>query len=408
MDRSARAELLPSLAALLEDAPFHVMCQTLEAVRIAGPPGEAARHVHAALKRSVAQGRPHAAELSWNTLMEIDAAAKEAAAKEVAALVPAGGPRVMVAGCAVLGGSRADRRTVVPALVAVLESDDLEAAVAAAKALVRFGRAPAAVPVLIKRLEEDKYPLLVRPCIQALAANRAEAVSAIPVLRTVLNERRYGRFGDGYIAREIMRALRAMGEPGEEAIAMALAEGSRGAAWAFEQVKEKGTTRLRDILRDEDARAVTRAAKVLGRLEADARDAVPALIQVLDRKGAEAEAAAALIRIGHGGETLAVTRLIGMAERENDDNDLASLAKFLSGLTRSVRHREDLAHGVARALLEILKKKGERSAPEAIEALAELGPLAAEAVPELQQYVGTSSPLAVGAVEALDEITGRR
>ena len=52
---------------------------------------------------------------------------------------------------------------------------------------------------------------------------------------------------------------------------------------------------------------------------------------------AEAEAAAALIRIGRGGQTLALTRLIGLVESRDEPKDVETLAGLLSGHDENAR-----------------------------------------------------------------------
>jgi len=403
IDARARQDMLPALAKLLNHGPFHVMRSALDALRITGPAKQAAGHVYAALKRSVAAGRPHAAELLWDALMDIKPEMREPAAKDVAALVPSPDQRVMIAACTVLGKTGADRSTVVPALATALSEGDLEVAVAAAKALERYGPAPKAVPALAQRLEKDAYVMLVRPCILALRANGEDARPAIPALKGVMAQRRYGRFGDALIAREIMTTLRGMGDTGSKAIASMMAESGSGAGKAFSQATAEEIPHLRELLRHENIRTVVQAARTLGKMGGTARSTVPALIQILNRNGVEEEAAAALLRIGRGGETLAMTRLLGMAGNRKE-KELEDFAGLLSGLIRSTRGRDDLGRALTKALLAVAKGGHARAEARAIEALGELGPVASEAIPYLKQYVGTDSEFAVIALKALDEI----
>ena len=94
MDPRARQDILPALAELIDDAPFHVLRETLAALRITGPREQAAGYADVALRRSIKQGRPHAAELCWDALMDIDPAMRESAAKNIAAMIPSPDPRV--------------------------------------------------------------------------------------------------------------------------------------------------------------------------------------------------------------------------------------------------------------------------------------------------------------------------
>jgi HEAT repeat protein len=337
--------------------------------------------------------------------------------------------RVQCLAAQILGRIGRDAREAVPALIALLPRGDSDARSAAAEALVTIGpEARDAVPPLIERLRGEDAGIQSNAA-QILGSLGPEARQAVPPLierlqRGDRDARRaaaaLGRIGPearaavpaliellqhwGWEARHAAAA--ALGEIGPEArqAVPALVErlrhrnpdARRDAAVALDRIVAgspyglpAAVTRdlvppLIELLRGEDAGVWSTAARILGLIGPEAGEAVPDLIQLLQRGDSDdrSDAAVALDRIVAGspyGLPAAVTRdlvppLIELLRGE-DAGVWGPAARILGKIGPEARQ-------AVPALIELLQR-GDRDARDAAWALGGIGPEARAAVPAL-------------------------
>lgn len=175
----------------------------------------------------------------------------------------------------------------VAALVAKLKSADSDERRQAAKALAERGAdAKEAAPALLAALKNDKDLFVRRFAAQGLGEVGADPKEAVPALRAALRENR----------KELSEAaIGALGKMGPTA-APALADVLK--VREAPRTKGKPPTKGGPPPTDQSAFLRGKAAEALGRLGADGKAGVPALIEALKDPAIRTEAALALGNIG--------------------------------------------------------------------------------------------------------------
>lgn len=156
------------------------------------------------------------------------------------------------------------------------------------------------------------------------------------------------------------------------------------------------TARITPFLNSDNAADQRSAATALGRMGADAKEAVPQLVPLLDSQDASGEAARA---IGQIGGTEAVPDLITQLNSENEAVR-RQVARALGAIGTEARD-------AVPNLIEIAKSSstGEER-KDAVQALGQIGSEAEAAVPELLSLIDSEDAVSPSALDAIGQIGG--
>jgi HEAT repeat protein len=389
---------------------FEAIESALPALEAAGAGPEVAPALVEMLLAAVRAGRPHAAELTMESLGRIAAPARRDAVRRIAELAAGtADSRSRVAACRALAVAGIDSLAAVDLLVRLLESGDPEVALAAARAFGAMDAAPAAAIPLARQLRGDVEPLL-RACVLALRRTGPDAAPAAPELVALLLRADKRTFSVPHMSREVAATLGVMGERGVAGLIEILtsSQGEDVTAPAARVLAEYGAEAIPALVAalNSNGLAAKRTAVVLGDLGGDIGTAVvPALVRALDRTDIAPWAAMSLIRIGGGAEFWGEEAMDRVA-REGSVGaqfDLVSMGDRLlrHGLPRTSRR------AYARAMARILETGNPRAPLEgAMRNLGALGADAAEAAALVQKWVGTESDLSGAAAIASALIRG--
>ncbi len=401
-----------SLVKLLDARPSRVRAGAARAL-LSGYGAKAAPAV-AALGKCVAATEPDLRQDAILALGEIGPAAQSAVPALQVALTAADQNTRVTAAKAIWQIVR-EADDVVTALVGVLDNGDDEARRAAAEQLQQMGPwAEAAVPALSKMLQDKDW---CNRCAaaEALGAIGPKAAPAIPALSAA--------FERGEEESTVQtRCVDALGEIGDPAAApfliAALEHAEDSVRWhaieALESLGPRAEAAVPALLRvvQHDAANGWLAANALGRIDVEGLS-VPVLIDKLAGRDAQMRrfAALGLSRMGRKASAAADMLYQGLRDPDQAARIAAAQAYW------SVSGQADDAVRVLRS--ELAGSSDWKAQMWAADALAEIGPAAQAAVPELMarlssdtRYVVTSSTEALGkigpaAVPARPALTAR-
>jgi HEAT repeat protein len=323
-------------------------------------------------------------------------------------------PDPYVRGSAVIALHRiGEAHGAVAGLAVVLQ--DPEVCEAAAEVLADFGpRAAPALPALIAALRSPNDSLRVK-CVRALAAIGPEAVAAVPALAGRLNDREeevryeaaWALCGIGPPAKEAFPAL--TGALSDQAAKVRVAAGSALASIDRDRA-DVAVPAMIAALRDKDRGVRGVAAIVLGKVHSG-KESVPALVAALkdDVIYVREDAAEALGAFGP-----AAKEAVGALKLLFENRQIATARVAAAGAL--ARCDADRAKDYIAVLIEALEGKNPMLQQRAVHALAELGPVAKQAVPALRlalknedRHIRERAAVGLGrigaeAVEALDDL----
>jgi HEAT repeat protein len=242
------------------------------------------------------------------------------------------------------------RRQATEQIVECLKDQDPYVRVAAARALAALPPAPEiTIPILEKALK-DADATTAHYALDALASIGAQAV---PRLVDILEKHGGLRVEVAYILGQIGPAA----APATEALAKLVA--------------------------DKDINLATEAALALAKIGPAAKSAVPALLAALQKEGTNAHAI--ILALGNIGPDAAPAEPLLLKAMKSEDGSLAVTAA--SALTQIHPRSTEAAAKAIPVLVACLTDSLPETRRAAAESLGELGPLALEAVPALQEAV---------------------
>jgi HEAT repeat protein len=256
-------------------------------------------------------------------------------------------------------------------------------------ALRQIGPGPegkAAVPALIKALEDEKWPVRAMAA-ECLGRVGPEAGAAVPALLKLLKDDKSQVRGD---AAEAVGRIGGGAKP-EAAIAalsdLLLKEDrftGNHSAWALTELGEPGIAALVQALESAKPGARRYAVIALQEVGLGAKAAVPALIKALEHEDARLHSPAAYSLGRMGPAAKAALPALTKALRDSDPHVRINAADAL-------RRIDDSSAG-APALIEVCKDASPSNRCTAAMVLADFGPAAKDAVPALLELLKDSDP----------------
>lgn len=245
--------------------------------------------------------------------------------------------------------------------IEALKGANEERRLEAAQKLARMGpRAAPAVPALTEALN-DKFTRIRLQAAEALASVGPEAKSAVPALI----ERTGDKEKDAKVRDQAVVALARIDPQSPEVLA-ALGKAFRDRDAVVRQHAEEGLLAARkaavkilmEAMKDPDTKVRERAVAALGKLEGEAREAVPELSRSLKHQDERVrrQALFALAKIGPRQETVMPGLLEALTEREADVRHFAVVSLTSMG--------KDARPAVPQ-LIDLLKKDGDANVREA-------------------------------------------